>query len=76
MLMVDDMIVGNGHLPPADTGANVRHPVVVADMFVLVIWIGFTGLRSVEHNLFFRLGIRTNQCPTARRSDDLITVER
>ena len=76
MFVVSDMLVGNGHLPTADSGAYVRHPVIVSDLLVLVIGIGFTGLRGVEHDLLLCLGIRTDQRAAARRGDHLIAIER
>ena len=76
MFVVGDMLVGNGHLPTADSGAYVRHPVIVSDLLVLVIGIGFTGLRGVEHDLLLSLGIRTDQRAAARRGDHLIAIER
>ena len=51
MLVVGDVSVRNRHLAPADTRADVRHAVVVADALVLVVGIGLAGLGRVEHDL-------------------------
>ena len=71
-----DMLLQHRHLPPANPGANVRHPVVIPDLFMLVIGIRLTGLRRVKHNLLLRRRIRTDQGTAARGGDHLVAVER
>ena len=64
LLMVGDMFIQHRHLATSDTGTDIRHTIVVADLFMLIIRIGLTGLRSIEHDLLFRFFVRTDQSPT------------
>ena len=64
MLMVGDMFIQHRHLATSDTGTDIRHTIVVADLLMLIIRIRLTGLRSIEHDLLFRFFVRTDQSPT------------
>ena len=70
------MFGGDGHLPAAYAGADVRHAVVVADGLVLVVGIALARLRGVPHYLALGLGIGTYQRAAARGRDHLVAVER
>ena len=75
MSMVCNMRIDNGHLPPADTGADIAHPVVVTNMFVLVIGVGFTCLRSIKENLLLGLFVPADERTASRCGNHLIAVE-
>ena len=75
MSMVCNMRIDNGHLPPADTGADIAHPVVVTNMFVLVIGVGFTCLRSIKENLLLGLFVPADERTASRSGNHLIAVE-
>ena len=49
-VMVGDMVVENRHLATPNAGTDVAHAVVVTNLLVVIIGIGLTRLRGVEHH--------------------------
>ena len=65
MLVVGDVVVNDSHLPPADSGTDVAHTIVVADVLVLIIRVAFTSLGGIEKYLVLGGFILADECATA-----------
>ena len=76
MPMVGNMFIEYRHLPTSDTGADVRHSIIVTDLLMLIIRVRFSRLGSIEHDLLFRLLVRADQCPAAGSGNHLVPVKR
>ena len=68
--------VEHRHLSAADTGADVRHAVVVTDGRVLVVGVSIAGLSGIPHHLVGVLCAAANQGTAARGRNHLVAVER
>ena len=64
-----NMLIYYGHLPPADTGTNITHAVVVPNVRVLVMRRIIAGLGSIKHGLFCLFRRTTNQSTPTRSWD-------
>ena len=51
VLMVLQMLLNHRHLPTADTGAYIRHTIVIPNLLVLIVRIALAVLRGIHHNL-------------------------
>ena len=75
VLVVRDMVAGDGHLSAADAGADIGHTVVVADGFVLVVGVGLASLGGVPHDALPLLGVGADEGAAAGGGDHLVAVE-
>ena len=50
MFMVFDVFVRHRHLAATDTGADVRHTIVVSNLFMLIVRIALSSLSGIPHN--------------------------
>src|SRR5690554_2370487 len=64
------------HLPPANTGTDITHPVVITNIRMLIIVSIITSLCSIIESRFSLLLSTASQCTPSRSSNHLITVER
>lgn len=61
-----NVVVHDSHLAASDTNTVVAHEVVVADMFMLVVWIGLMRLCG-EHHFYAPIGlVFSNEGTTSR----------
>ena len=58
-----------------DSGADVRHAVVVADVLVLVVGVGLACLRCIEENAVLGLGVGAYESFLRREGYHLVAVE-
>ena len=76
VLVVSDVGLRHRHLSASDTGADVRHAVIVADFGVLVVGVGIAGLSGVPHDVLFAICIVADKGAASRSRNHLIAIER
>ena len=75
MLMMSDMIIYHSHLATTYTCTDVTHTIVVANLLMLIVWIAFTILGGIHHNLAPSILIRRNQRTTTTGCYHLISIK-
>ena len=70
-----NMLLKHRHLSSSDTGTDIAHPVVIADMLMLIVRISLTCLSGIIHNLLLGCRIRTDQSPATRSRNHLISIK-
>ena len=76
VLVMRQVVLHHRHLPTADTCADVGHPIIIADLLVLIVRIALAVLRSVHHDPAPLIIRRSDERAATGGGDHLVAVER
>src|SRR5690606_33193386 len=70
------MLIEHLHLPPANTGTNITHSVLIPYLTMLIMRSVVSGLRRKKNSFVFQFFCMRNNGTTTRGGDNLVSVKR